>query len=41
MEQENPEEEDVYSDDGREQLLDDDELSAEELAFMVGWEMAG
>ncbi len=33
--------EDVYSADSREHQLDDDELSAEEEAFMRGWDEAG
>lgn len=33
--------EDFYSDDTRDLLLDEDELSPEEAGFMAGWENAG
>lgn len=32
------EEEDIYSEDGREEALDSDEITAEEEAFMQGYE---
>jgi hypothetical protein len=34
-------EEDIYSEDYREELVDNDEVSAEEEAFMRGYEEAG
>ena len=34
------EEENIYSNDGRERLLEDDELSPQEAAFMQGYEEA-
>ncbi len=33
-------EEDVYSEEGRDHLVDDDEISAREAAFMQGYEEA-
>ena len=34
-------EEDVYSEEARELLVEDDALSPEEQAFMTGWDEAG
>lgn len=33
--------EDIYSEDSRERLLEEDELRPEEAAFMQGWDEAG
>lgn len=39
--EESDEIEDVYSENAREKQLDEDELTAEEEAFMRGWDAAG
>ncbi len=31
----------VYSEDGRDMLVDDDEMTLEEAGFMQGWDEAG
>jgi hypothetical protein len=40
LESEYEEDDTIYSEDGRESLMDDDEISAEESAFMEGWDDA-
>lgn len=40
LEQEYEVDDTIYSEDGRESLVEDDEISAEESAFMAGYEDA-